>query len=1309
LLKLRKVEIVGFKSFCERTIVTFSGSGTTCIVGPNGCGKSNVVDAISWVLGEQSHKSLRAERMADCIFNGTVKRPPMGLAEVTITMEDPELADAARFVLETADIQAQAAATPPENSEGAQPSNSADAHYAALASNDPNYNTEIHSLVPAQSPEASEGRSDTEGTPEDKIETQAMPPMAPMAEDRSKRRRKGADKPVLATKPGEVVISRRLYRSGQSEYLINGRTGRLRDIQEMFMGVGLGPDSYAIIEQGRIGLILSTKPMERRAIIEEAAGVTKFKTKKRLAEAKLESSNVNLSRVNDIVVEVEKQLGSLKRQASKARRYSEIRDQMRGIVRQMLAGKARELDQEADRLAAQLSEMTAAEREQATDIKQREDDHDRLNQRIYALDAEIRQNQNVLNLTALEVDRGENKINFNRQRSEELSLRHTQVASELSQAAAQAAECERRSAAQIQAVTQLREESGTLTARVENLAARAHSRAALIAESEDRIEALRRSELEAGESLLRLHGEQKQAEEALVHQGQALYKLESNEHELLESSIKVRDDADSAAHEFEAASGQLSILKQKAADWQATIHELRQEQETIKQQVDALRDSLSGVRARHSTLTQILNDRSYTADAVQKLFAANERGGGQDFRAVGVLADYAEVEEHHEAAIEQYLRDELEYVVVETYDHARAGVSLLRNEVGGRATFFVDSLRNLRLADYEPIINFRVEDGVISRLDKLVEFRDPLGAAAKQFLPRLKAAYLADNASVAERLARDNPQFAFVTPDGTCYQGRMVTGGRADEAGPLGMKRELRALDAEVMQLEHETGARQAALEALNADLQLAQKALEEVDLQQREADRNVFASKHRHQQMQGELARLGLELTVCQNELRRIRQDVEQARTRADRAKNEHATATANRAAAEAERSRLTVLLTELRGSIESDQNDLAAGRAELAAMNERLTAAEALAARLAEEHAELERREASLHQQLTSINDEVASLAQQSEELTLQLEGLRAEKFRLETRQHEMEQEWDGGRNRVAQMEDHLRMGRQSLQELREQRSHAEIARARNDSDRQHLRETCMAEVNAQPEDLLATETAFMSGEELAAAEISYHEMKERIDAMGAVNMMALEEFNECDQRFTFLTRERDDLLKSIQDTQQAIAELDAATKEKFEHAFHAINKSFSEAFHTIFGGGMAEMRLTEPDSSGDAGIDIVASPPGKRLQNILLLSGGEKAMTALALLIAIFRYQPSPFCILDEVDAPLDEANVGRFTRLIGDMSGQTQFIIVTHNRKTMEMGSVLYGVTMQEPGVSKLVSVRWEGDAEPKQRAAAASAA
>jgi chromosome segregation protein len=668
------------------------------------------------------------------------------------------------------------------------------------------------------------------------------------------------------------------------------------------------------------------------------------------------------------------------------------------------------------------------------------------------------------------------------------------------------------------------------------------------------------------------------------------------------------------------------------------------------------------------------------------------------------------VEEKHEAALEQYLREELEFVVVETYDHARAGVSMLREEVGGRATFFVDSLRNLRLSEYEPIANFRAEDGVISRLDKIVEFREPLGAAAKQFLPRLRSAYLTESAAAAEKLARENAQYAFVTPDGTCYQGRMVTGGRPDESGPLGMKRELRALDAELMHLEHEMAEKQSTLQNIAAQITDTEQALEKIHAEQREVEHKAISAKMRHDQMQSELARLGLDLTVCQNDLLRIRQDVENARLRAERAQHQHVTAAATRAEAETETARLTEELTQLRSSIQSEQDELASGRAELAAMHERLSSAESLAARLTQERNELERRESALRQQELSINDETAALVKQNDELQLQLEGLRGEKLRLEIRQRDLEQEWDAARTSVARMDDHLRMARQTLQEVRELRGQSEIARAKNDSDRAHLRETCMAEVNAQPEDLIATETAFMSGEELAVAEANYREMKQRVEAMGAVNMMALEEFNECEQRFTFMTRERDDLLQSITDTVQAIAELDLISKDKFEQAFNAINANFSAAFHTIFGGGMAEMRLTEPDSSGDAGIDVVASPPGKRLQNVLLLSGGEKAMTALALLIAIFRYQPSPFCILDEVDAPLDEANVGRFTRLITEMSSQTQFIVVTHNRKTMEIGNVLYGVTMQEPGVSKIVSVRWEGEenSAPTKRQAASAA-
>jgi chromosome segregation protein len=1289
LLKLRKVEIVGFKSFCERTVVTFSGIGTTCIVGPNGCGKSNVVDAISWVLGEQSHKSLRAERMADCIFNGTTKRPPMGLAEVTITLEDPELAEAARFVLEGAATSETAPATA-----GDAASTSSENADAAVA----------ETVAP---PESGAEAIPDEPPPPVEAETASAEP-APAPSGFLAKKKKRSEKSAMVTKPGEVVVTRRLYRSGQSEYLINGRVARLRDIQEMFMGVGLGPDSYAIIEQGRIGQILATKPMERRAIIEEAAGVTKYKIKKRLSEAKLESSKVNLARVNDIVVEVEKQLGSLKRQAAKARRYSEIRDQMRGIVRQMLAGKARELDAEAERVNTRLAELTTQENQRAQAIHEQEAEQDRLSQRIYSLDGEMRQNTNVLNQTALEVDRCENRIAFNRTRSAELAGRNEQLAAERQTVTAQHLEWESRNGAQEQAVESARADSVTVHARVEELAARSAFRASQIAEAEARVESLRRAATEASESVLRLHGEQQKAEEALVHQKAAQERLEKREQELLESSIRIRDDAERAAQDWQNAMTLVDSLQRETAAHQTRLAELRQQRDSVSKETDQLRDSLAGIRARHSTLTRILNDHSYTGESVQKLFAANERHGGENFRAVGVLADYAEVPEQHEAAIEQYLSEELEYVVVETYDHARAGVSMLREEVGGRATFFVDSLRNLKLDEYEPIMHFRPEDGVISRLDKLVEFRDPLGPAAKQFLPRLRYGYLAEAVS-AEKLAREYPQYAFVTPDGTCYQGRMVSGGRPDEAGPLGMKRELRGVTAELMHLEQKSADLQLRLDTIAAELRSTEQSLEALAAQLREAERNQFAAKMRHEQMQSDLARLGLDLTSCQRELARVRAEIEAVQRRAQLAETQHHAAVSSRAEAEAESLRLSEELTQLRKAVQTESEELATARAEFATMNERLAAAESIAARLQEEHAELERREAALRQQETSINEETIAMACQTEEMSQQLEILRTEKIRLEARQKELEQEWDEARTRVTQAEDHLRMARQELQEMRDERGKFEIEKARNDSDRNHLRETCLAEVNAQPEDLIASEAVFMSGEELAVAEASYREMKQRIENMGAVNMMALEEYNECEQRFSFLTRERDDLLQSIADTQQAIKELDAITKERFEQAFVSINAHFTTAFHTIFGGGTAEMRLTEPDSSGDAGIDIVASPPGKRLQNVLLLSGGEKAMTALALLIAIFRYQPSPFCILDEVDAPLDEANVGRFTRLIGDMSAQTQFIVVTHNRKTMETGSVLYGVTMQEPGVSKIVSVRWEGDQAPSTKQRAASAA
>jgi chromosome segregation protein len=1259
-LKLRKVEMLGFKSFCEKTQITFSGNGVTCIVGPNGCGKSNIVDAISWVLGEQSHKSLRAERMSDCIFNGTAKRPPLGLSEVMLTLVDEELAQAAALVLDA-----------PEEKTAAEAIGEATAEISG-------------DHVEVEKEPSAEAETGPEGIA-------AVPDQTRSGKPWNKR---GVEKPAMRLKPGEVVIGRRLYRSGQSEYLINGRVARLRDIQEVFMGMGLGPDSYAIIEQGRIGQILNSKPTDRRAIIEEAAGVTMYKTKRRLAEAKLEASKVNLSRVNDILVEVDKQLGSLKRQASKARRYAELREQMRGLMRTVLASKARELDSEAERLEIALREAATAEEFETHTVRELEGELERLSSRTYELDGELRQTQNFLGQAALELDRAENRILFNREQVAQLGSRSERLAFEIEQSENQTAQIDARARAHRESVSTLREETGRLDAALKAMLELAAAGTVEQGTLESRIEELRRDAIRLGEEAVRWHADSLQAEEALERHSRALVQREQSLQQVENTCI----DLDRRSRESEVTWQQIAIrareMEQAVRTAQARIEELRQSQQETSRRVETTREESAAARARRTSVEQILNERAYSAEAVQKLFSADRDGSGHGFRAVGVLADYAEVEEQYESALEQFLHEELEYVVVETFDHARAGVSLLRDEMGGRATFFVDSVRNLQWLPSEMPAPILADPGVVSRLDRLVNFRDPLGAAAKQYLPTLRAAYLVEDGAVAEKLARENPQMYFVTLDGTCYQGRMVSGGRPGDAGPLALKRELRGLEADATRLEHAAAWAQADLARIQQELREAESGLGPMLSQHVEAEKALVAATHQREQTLAELGRFQQQLAECQQEISRLRGEATAARERAGLARLKQGEAGQQRAAAEAEAAQAAERLTASRQELEEQREQLTVRREELATMSERLASAELLAGRLEEELRQAQERGGMLRDQKITLARERAELEANIIEVEAQLETFRADKARLEERKAQLEKEWEEVRTRSVTLDDSLRVKRQSLDDVRSARNQREIEKARNDSDRDHLRQTCQAEVNCHPEELIAQEQRLLSGEELIAADTSYNEMKARIEAMGPVNMMALEEYQECEQRSEFLTRERDDLVESIQNTQLAIAELDQISRQKFEEAYTVINRNFAVAFQALFGGGTGEMRLTEPDSSGDAGIDVVAQPPGKRLQNVLLLSGGEKALTALALLIAIFHYRPSPFCILDEVDAPLDESNVGRFTKMLSGMSEQTQFIVVTHNRRTMEMGTVLYGVTMQEPGVSKLVSVRWE---------------
>jgi chromosome segregation protein len=1267
-LKLRKVELLGFKSFCEKTTITFSGNGITCIVGPNGCGKSNVVDAISWVLGEQSHKMLRAERMSDCIFNGTAKRPPMGLSEVTLTLLDAELAEAAAKVLE-----------------GPQPVADSGEGSSETAGEDT-----------AAEPAASEGAQ---------ADVEAEAPEFAGKRGTGKRR---SDKPSIHPKPGEVVVARRLYRSGQSEYLINGRVARLRDVQEIFMGVGLGPDSYAIIEQGRIGQILNSRPMDRRAIIEEAAGITMYKTKRRLAEAKLEASKVNLSRVNDILIEVEKQLGSLKRQASKARRYAEIRDQMRGLLKSILASRAEHLDIEAARLENLLREMEQAEEREARSVHEMEAEQERLTARVYQLDSELRQTHSLLGQTALDLDRAENRITFNREQSAQFDSGAARLSFEIDQAGQQAAQLQARFTAQAETLATLRAQVTDLEASLRDAIEKAAAAGSEQSQLERQIGELRQFAGRLAEESAREEMEAQQAEE-IAGSHAAAEKQRTAAMASVEGNVaSLAQQVDAAENASQSALSRSKESQESVFETQARLAELRRTFQHSSQQLETTRQSLSGERARHSSIEKILSERAYTADAVQKLFNANGQTASRGFRAVGLLADYAEVEEQYEGAVEQFLRDELEYVVVESFDHARAGVGLLRDEMGGRATFFVDSLKTLNLALPEMGQDDPVPAGVLARLDRLIEFRDPLGPAAKLFLPKLREAYLVESGAVAEQASRENPQTYYLTPDGTSYHGRMVSGGRRSEAGPLVLKRELRQHEIETARLEQEVEQQQAEIARLEGAIAEAEQNLTAATAQRLEAEKALVAAAHQLEQARNEFGRVSLALAAEREEIAKIRAAAEGARARAEQARKDHQQALESRATAEAQANEAAAKLAASRDGLLGLQERIASSREELATLSERLASAEAEELRLRAEIAQANERADSLKQRRLALESQKAEMEASCEQLAQQVESLRAEKIRLEQRKAALETEWEAARTRSGQLEEILRGKRQSLEEVRADRSQRQIEKARNDADRDYLRQTCVAELNAQPEELMAQGPQLLIGEELVAAETNYNEMKARVEAMGPVNMMAFEEFQECEQREAFLRRERDDLVQSIQNTQLTINELDQVSRQKFEEAFNAINAHFAVAFQSLFGGGHGEMRLGEPDSSGESGIDIAAQPPGKRLQNILLLSGGEKALTALALLIAVFKYQPSPFCILDEVDAPLDEANVSRFNKLLEEMGGQTQFIVVTHNRRTMEMGSVLYGVTMQEPGVSKLVSVKWEEAAAAAQQKSATAA-
>jgi len=1283
MLKLKKIHILGFKSFCDRTELTVPGTGIAVVVGPNGCGKSNILDGVSWVLGEQSAKSLRGGSMADVIFAGTRERKPLGMAEVTITMVDPEAYEGPIPVEPDVVVEHDGPADWDENALRKQKAAEAE---EIIASEQPGQvldedDGNSDGGVQATGPEAEGGIQASTGGPQ--------PVMLKI------RRRKFNRTP----QKGEIVITRRLFRTGESEYLLNGKLCRLRDIQDIFMGTGLGPESYAIIGQERIGQLLSSKPHDRRAIIEEAAGITRFKTKKRLAELRLESAKQNLARVDDIFEEVTRQMNSLKRQASKAERFVQVRDDLRGRLRVVLASRMTLMDAEQARLDQEIAAIAEKIASGAAEIGTMEASQHSLTERGYGLDREGQDAQNRANGAAVELERAAARERSNAERVTELVARLAAAAGELEQTRTQlggiAEEREQQRAF-------LETAAGEARAFHEKVEARQHearSAADEVFNAERKLEADRRHAMH----LLTLAGNARnstaQAEESLAALEREAERLNAEMSQARNEQESLGVQSGQARLRFESAAETLKRLEIEIAELREQLQARRADEGTARARANQLRSEQATAAGRKESLESLIRDHSYSTETVRRLLKPGALQNGST--PVGTLADFIEVSGEHEGVVDEFLRDELNYVVVKSWHAAEEGVRVLKSGVDGRATFLIhDSAQAGLFNDAAD----RIAGPGVTPLKDAVRVLNGFGRSLETILPKLRDGYLVETAALAQNLANEHTHAYFLTPGGECFHNATVTGGKPASAGPLVLKRELRETEMRLGLLERDLGKAELEAATLTKQIEELTSQLETRSEERRQAERYAADQGAALKQMENEAQRIERRLQewILQAERNKEARDakhavIEQKREEAVRLEAERTTA---EAALDEQQNKLATM----RQTRETLQHEAAKLTAELAGLEERRRGAEAAFQRIDRLHADLERRVLAIEQQRAAAEAEREQRIKESAELALREQELTTLKTEALAQAEAIAAQAQEVRHLLVTMETELKSARAALDQLREDRSGRSSQVAKLRSDLEHLEGSCLTEVNAEAAALRAdAEIVRIADEMLAVEEETCRTLRQKIEQMGPVNMMALEEYKETADRHSFLETQRKDLIDSIENTQETIKEIDQISRTKFDEAFARINENFGQVFTRLFHGGQAFLRLTDVENQAESGLEIVASPPGKKLQNVLLLSGGEKALTALALLVGIFQFQPSPFCVLDEVDAALDETNVGRLADLLHSLSKETQFLLVTHSKRMMHAADMIYGVTMQEPGVSKVISVKL--GAQEQQRATA----
>ncbi len=1205
---LKNLTVLGFKSFAEKTSLSFQ-PGVTAIVGPNGCGKSNVSDAVRWVLGEQSARALRGGEMADVIFNGSDSRKPLSMAEVSLTI------------------------------------GGVDEEHLSAAGVEIAYN--------------------------------------------------------------EVTLTRRVFRDGASEYYLNKTPCRLKDIQQLFMGTGVGRTSYSIMAQGNITQILSSKPEERRVIFEEAAGITKYKSQKKEALRKLEATEQNLLRVADLIREVKRQIGSLQRQAGKARRYKQLMLELQHLDTQLARHQFDLLQVEIQARQAQSEKARAEAESMAEKVMSREAEIGRRREQLSAREQAISQAQQHGMELKGEMDRHEHRIQFNEDRRKDWQGQNARATSDIAQAE------ERR----LVAAEELAQAGGRLAAST--AAVQAHQQA-MQAKGEA---------LQAVENQLR--GAQEAVRQAQTESFSAAQQLSRARNEIVALDLQQEGNAarleklsaEKAQLEEERA-GLAARLRQFSASVEAEILNAQAHRGTLEERQERLRAIQEELgRATQETeewLRQQAENRSRLhlleqLDAEREGFGAGAlsalKNAGQE---LGVLADGMRAPEPHVAAVEAALGRHLQLVLTGSGESARQILDGLRAHKSGRA-----SVAALDWQNGHGGTAAAVPAGMIPVLS-VVEAEEAVRPLLQNLLGRTVIA--PDLAAAGAAWRECGGAFDFVTPAGELLDRHGIfTGGCANGNGAgkapasiLGRKNEMAELRKAAAGLQEKVGQASRRKGALLSEQTQLQAGLHQAQTELRTQEVAIATR-------QGEYKALQNSARVLEQKIETVVYEIGSLAAQEKEGAGQRQTLAAQAAALEGREQQAQAGLSEWTAALENLRQQREAANALLTETKVALATEEQLCASFANQKRPLEERLVELGNLVEQRRREIQSFLERNRQAEAEIaesrqkiEAVRGQREEVNGRIAQLLEEKRAEEEEIAGADEALRGQRHLLTEMQEQRGALEVELAQKNMAAQNLRERAREKYQVNLDDIrsecititLAEEgppkVQTLTPEEMAAHGVATDweavagqvaALQRRIEEIGPVNLVAIEEYEETEQRHQFLTAQNDDLTQAKTQLLEVIHRINTQTRQMFLETFEKIRDNFRAMFVEVFGGGTADLILVDEADVLECGIEIVARPPGKQLQSISLLSGGEQTMAAVALLFSIYQVKPSPFCVLDELDAPLDEPNINRFIRVLQRFLVHSQFIIITHSKRTIAMADVLYGVTMQEQGVSKIVSVKF----------------